>query len=202
MSAHAQSFALCSFLLAGCDLEPKSKGELQGVAEAEARRAAAAANPIVPDDDQAAIDRFDSMLNQDANVQLIEELPPYLEKYPNSYQGYLLLGWAYSRSDRFDEAMAAFEHAIELNPNAAEAYSSLTVIELKRGNYDKALEVGMKGWELSDKQDPIIAANLAIACHYAKDEKQRDEMLELARSLGYPKMARLEDIISGKLDPF
>jgi tetratricopeptide (TPR) repeat protein len=236
MSAHAQSFALCSFLLAGCDLEPKSKGELQGVAEAEARRAAAAANPIVPDDDQAAIDRFDSMLNQDANVQLIEELPPYLEKYPNSYQGYLLLGWAYSRSDRLDEAMAAFERsielnpkfenayvgqgvvwrergdldkavasyhkALELNPNAAEAYSSLTVIELKRGNYDKALEVGMKGWELSDKQDPIIAANLAIACHYAKDEKQRDEMLELARSLGYPKMARLEDIISGKLDPF
>jgi tetratricopeptide (TPR) repeat protein len=224
VSAHAKSFALCSLLLAGCGFEGIP---WQGVAEAEARRAS---------DDPLAIKRFESMLTQGANVELIEQLPPYLEKYPNSYQGHFLLGWAYSRSDRFDEAMAAFEHAIEinpkfdnayvgqgvvwrergdldkavasyqkaleLNPKAAEAYSSLTVVELERGNYDKAVELGTQGWELSDKQDPVIAANLAIAYHYAKHETKRDEMLGLARSLGYPKMAALEEIISGALDPF
>lgn len=229
-------FALCSFVLASCGLEAQPKPE-RGVAEAEAQGApTVAANPIIPDDDPAAIARFDSMLNQGANVQLIEELPPYLEKYPSSHTGQYLLGWAYSRSDRLDEAMAAFERAtelnptwdiayvgqgvvwrkrgdldkaeaaylkaIELNPQAAEAYSSLIAIELKRGNYQKAHEIGSKAWELSNKKDPTIAANFAIACHYIEDVKKRDELVEVARSLGYTKMAQLEDIASGELDPF
>lgn len=226
--------ALCSFLLAGCEPEFKPA---PGPAEVAAQKAPPTpVKPIVPDDDAAAIDRFDSMLDQGAHVQLIEELPLYLEKYPNSYKGYNQLGWAYARSDRLDEATAAFERAaelnpkwdnayvgqgvvwrkrgdldkavaayekaLEINPNAAEAHSSLTVIELARGNYEKANEVAAKAWKLSDKKDATIAANLAIAAHYVKDTKTRDEMVTVAKSLNYRNMATLEDIVSGKSNPF
>jgi tetratricopeptide (TPR) repeat protein len=215
--------------LAACDPSPKPTPGANGSEPA-------ASAPVIPDDDPTAIHRFESMLDEGAYVQLIEELPPYLETHPNSYRGHHTLGWAFIRTDRFDEALAAFERALAINPkfdnsyvgqgvvwrergdldkavaayqkaieiapNYPEAYSSLVVIELTRGNYQDAYALGAKAWAKSNKKDPVIAANYAIACHYANDEETRDAMIATARTLGYRNMGVIDDIVAGVSDPF
>jgi tetratricopeptide (TPR) repeat protein len=227
--------ALATLAVAGCDPLAKLSPE-GGEPKTEPEPHPTAAAPIIPDDDPAAITRFESMLDEGAYVQMIEELPPYLEQYPNSYRGQHVLGWAYTYTDRFDEAMTAFERALVLNPkwdnsyvgqgvvwrergeldkavaayrkaidiapDYPEAYSSLVVIELTRGKYRDAYELGAKAWAKSTKKDPVIAANYAIACHYVEDYDTRDAMLATARTLGYKNMATLEDIVAGVTDPF
>lgn len=195
---------------------------------------AAQESGIVPDDDNARILEFESMLNKGAYTQLINEMPKYLEKYENSYRGHNLLGWAYLKTDAYDDAMKHFEKSVEINPkwdngyvgqgavwrargdldkaSAAyhkaidilpsnpEAYGSLVVVEIKRGDMKEAVKMGEKAWELSDKTDPTLASNLCIAYHYDGQEKKRDAMYAEAKKLGYLNMATLDQIIAGEID--
>ncbi len=195
---------------------------------------AAKESPIVPDDDTARLMEFEEMLNKGAFTQLIKEMPAYLEKHENSYQGHNLLGWAYLKTDAYDDAMKHFEKSVEINPkwdngfvgqgavwrargdldkaSAAyhkaielvpsnpEAYGSLVVVEIKRGDMKEAVKMGEKAWALSDKTDPTLASNLCIAYHYDGQETKRDEMYGKAKELGYLNMATLDQIIAGEID--
>jgi len=50
-----------------------------------------------------------------------------------------------------------------------------------------------------DKSDPVIAANLAVACHYNNDTENRDKFTRIAEQLGYKNLDALQQIYSGEL---
>ena len=94
--------------------------------------------------------------------------------------------------------MEYYNKSVKINPNYAQAYTSMAVIELKRYRDQHAVELGQKAFEL-DKRDPVIAANLAVAYHYNKRFGERDRMYEESRKLGYRKMASLDRIFKGEI---
>jgi len=177
------------------------------------------------------LQEIDSRFNNAEYDYVIQELKIYLDKYPESYKGWNLLGWAYLKNDQLEQAEQSFNNSIGINaewdnsyvgkgalyrklgdldkanqsyqqvlslfPENAEAYSSLVVIELMRGNDKKAVEYGEKAWEL--RQDlPSIPANLSIAYHYLGDFIKRDEFYGYAQELDYHNLQALQDIFDGK----
>ncbi len=94
--------------------------------------------------------------------------------------------------------MDAYEKTVQIDPNYADAFSSMSIIALKRNEDEKALEYAQKGYEL-DKANPVIAANLAVAYHYKGDRKNRDKFTKIAKQLGYKDLDSLQKIYSGNL---
>ncbi|MDO6491740.1 MULTISPECIES: tetratricopeptide repeat protein [unclassified Cellulophaga] len=101
----------------------------------------------------------------------------------------------------YEKAADLYEKAIAINPKYAEAYSSLVVIYLKQKEFEKATEVGVKSYEL-DKGNPVIAANLCVAFHYAGDSISREKYFNEAKINGYPNLIGIRNIIDGELTVF
>jgi tetratricopeptide (TPR) repeat protein len=133
-------------------------------------------------DDEGARDAFERALELDSADA-------------NSYVG---LGIYHRRANDLDKASDMYTKAIELAPDEAEAYSSKVIIDLMRGDYSTAVADGEKAWEL-DPTSAIIAANLAVAYHYAGKTDLRDSMAAKAEELGYASMDSLQAIFDGTI---
>lgn len=108
-------------------------------------------------------------------------------------------GVVYRTRKDYPAAEAMYLKALEHDPAYAQAYSSLVVIAFKRGQDAKALEYAKRGYEL-DPSDATIAANYAVALHYAGSFEERDRLTQRAEELGYKKLDRLQSIYAGDLD--
>ncbi len=98
----------------------------------------------------------------------------------------------------YETAMNHYSRAVEIDPEYAQAYSSMVTIGLKLHQDDKALTYAQKARAL-DRSDPVIAANLAIAYHYNDMPAERDAQARAASKLGYAKMDSLRSIFRGEL---
>lgn len=178
-------------------------------------------------DDIIELQAIDAKFDNGRFTETVKECRHYLHRYPNSYQGWTLMGWAYCQIDSLESALQCFDKALVINPKAdnayvgkgsvsralgdlvearknyvtaiaiepdnAEAYSSLVVIEIAEGNYSQAVEYGEKAWNM-DTTNPIVASNLSLAYHYKGDYKQRNRLFEQARQLGYYNLDMLEEV--------
>lgn len=131
----------------------------------------------------AAANAFETALK--INPQLVEAI---------TGQGILL-----RQQGRHDEALAMYQRALEIDPNYAQAYSSMVAIALIQKDYPKAVQYGEQSYRL-DGTDPVIAANLAIAYHYLGDVANRDKFRSVAADLNYQSMDSLQQIFSGELE--
>ncbi len=120
-----------------------------------------------------------------------------LELDPRAAQAHTNLGIIHRRRKEYDLAMESYRKAVEIDPGHAQAWSSMAVIELKRNRDAEALAFARKAATL-DPEDPVMAANLAVALHYNGQVEERDQAFETARRLGYKKMDALQDIFDGK----
>jgi tetratricopeptide (TPR) repeat protein len=110
-----------------------------------------------------------------------------IEHNAKSYEAYTGLGVLARKNQDYDRALDYYNQALAINPDYAQAYSSMAGIELKRYQDQRALELAEKAYSL-DQEDPVIAANLAIAYHYNGRIADRDRMYEESRKLGYDKL--------------
>lgn len=140
---------------------------------------------IALEDDEKARNAFDNAVKID----------------PNMEEAVTGLGIVERMSGNYEKAAKLYERAIEINPKYAEAYSSLVVIYLKQKEFTKATEVGVKSYEL-DKGNPVIAANLCVAFHYAGDSISREKYFNEAKINGYRNLAGIREIIDGELTVF
>ena len=106
-------------------------------------------------------------------------------------------GATYRKAGDNDNARKSYLKAISILPDNAEAYSSLSVIEMLEDHSDKAVEYGEKAWALR-KDLPSVPANLAIAYHYLGDNSKRDHYYKHAERLGYYRLQTVKDIFDGK----
>jgi cytochrome c-type biogenesis protein CcmH len=76
----------------------------------------------------------------DVNV-MIERLAARLQTAPDDVKGWRMLGWSYYHTGRYEEAAAAYERAVALDPNSAElkrAYDEAKAQASGRDNLDTA----------------------------------------------------------------
>jgi cytochrome c-type biogenesis protein CcmH len=69
-------------------------------------------------DDKASVAPTDKML-PDVNT-MIERLADRLKTSPKDLEGWRMLGWSYFQTGRYQQAAAAYERAVELDPSSAE----------------------------------------------------------------------------------
>lgn len=121
-----------------------------------------------------------------------------LEINPEWDNAHVGKGAVYRKQGDVENARKSYLAAIAILPENAEAYASLLVIELMEGNDQRAVEYGERAWELR-QDDPTIAANLAVAYHYAGDLPKRDEFYRHAERLGYHRLETIQEIFDGTI---
>jgi Flp pilus assembly protein TadD len=117
-----------------------------------------------------------------------------LELDPEDDNSYVGLGGYYRRTNDLATANEMYARAIELEPDQPEAYSSMSAVDILRGDYANAVAHGEKAWAL-DSSNAAVAANLAVAYHYNGEFGKRDVFIKSAEDLGYARMDRLREMV-------
>jgi len=118
---------------------------------------------------------------------------------PNLVKAITGQGILMRKQGQYDQSLAMYQRALEIDPNYAQAYSSMVAIEIIRKNYAKAVQYGEQSYRL-DNTDPVIAANLIIAYHYLGDVANRDKFKNIAAQLNYKSMDSLQQIIDSDVE--
>lgn len=120
-----------------------------------------------------------------------------LELHPD-YRGCVTLGMLNRTLGKNEEAKAAYEQAIALDPSKAEAYASLGALLLVQGDAQGALPILEKARDAEPKI-AVIHANLAICYAMLKNEEAARMSLKEAEALrceNYAEFAdRVDDIL-------
>ena len=151
-----------------------------------------------PKDDLAWTIKGNILEDLDMDDKAEEAYRSALKLNKENFQATTGLGVFYRKQGDYQQAMSYYRKALELEPGYAQAYSSMAIIELKRNNDAEALRLAKIAYD-NDKEDPVIAANLAVTYHYNDNEKERDKFTEIARKLGYKNINALQQIYSGEL---
>lgn len=115
---------------------------------------------------------------------------------PNLVKAITGQGILLRKQGQYDQSLAMYQRALEIDPNYAQAYSSMVAIAIVRKDYAKAVQYGQQSYRL-DNEDPEIAANLTIAYHFLGDLANRDKFKNVAAQLNYKNMDSLQQIING-----
>jgi len=103
----------------------------------------------------------------------------------DQYQAMSSLGSIFLVERDYDQAMNYFREAVTVNPEFAQAWSSMIIVALKQYKDDLALECAEKALLLAST-DPTVAANAAVAYHVNNNFEMRDQLTLKARELGIP----------------
>jgi tetratricopeptide (TPR) repeat protein len=91
----------------------------------------------------------------------IERLRKFLERHPDSWNGWFMLGWALRRLKRWQDAIACFRKALEIGGGCTDTYNELAICLMETGCYDEARNELEKALSLDEKNTKIIS-NMAI----------------------------------------
>ena len=77
-----------------------------------------------------------------------------VQRFPDNYYAYLLLGSAYRYKDELDNSRTAYEKAIKINPNLADAYLGLGATYYAEDDVDEAITYVKKAVEINPRLMP------------------------------------------------
>lgn len=149
-----------------------------------------------PDDDLAWTILGNAKLDVENYDEAENAYSRAIEINPDGFQAWTGLGVLNRILGDGDRAMECYEKALEINPNYAEAHTSMAVLALQLHQDAKALEHAERAYEI-DKQNPVVAANLAVVYHYNGMFEQRDAMTKEAERLGYENAELLHRLYEG-----
>ncbi|RUR83499.1 hypothetical protein PCC6912_23320 [Chlorogloeopsis fritschii PCC 6912] len=94
--------------------------------------------------------------------QEIKELKIFLKENPHHAKEYVNLGTRYYLLNQVTEAMRAYNQAISLDSNLAEAYNNRSVLFIDEDNYEKAIQDTRKAIRINPNFD-VAYSNLGLA---------------------------------------
>ena len=116
---------------------------------------------IGQDDNQRFLE-INSHMDQGDYAYVIDEMPLYLEDYPESYLGWNVLGWAYLKNGQLEKAEESFDRAIAINEAWDNGYVGKGALYRKLGDLDKdELALQVKRRQVALKQ-AMIAGQLQL----------------------------------------
>jgi tetratricopeptide (TPR) repeat protein len=105
---------------------------------------------------------LDQALNNAQYDHVIKHAQIYLDEYPESDQVWILLGWAYAKTDNVDKSKECFDKALAINKSNDNAYVGLGVVYRKLGDNDKARESYAEALRLLPKNPEALSSLLVI----------------------------------------
>lgn len=136
------------------------------------------------------------LINQGKEKEALEEIRKFLEKNPNVWNAWFMLGWALRRMGRFADAQQAFEKTLTVEGGEkADTFNELAICYMEQGDTDKSRMVLEKALSLEPENTKIISnlgylalkeGNTSEACAYFQtvleyDPNDKIALAELAR---------------------
>ena len=103
---------------------------------------------------------------------MIDRLAARLKDRPGDTAGWRMLGWSYFHTGRYDEAVAAYAHAVELDPSSVEVKAAYEDAKAKSSNRDAAN---------TDVPAGVVAATATSGDPRPELFKEADQMLPAER---------------------
>ena len=116
-----------------------------------------------------------------------------IKKWKTDHEVWLLAGYTAQDQEAHDEALRAFDEAVQLRPDNVEALAARASALLDLGRVDDALEDAREAKELAPK-DPLARHTLATALELAGQKKLAEREYLAAERLdpeGYPRPERV-----------
>ncbi len=103
------------------------------------------------------------LITQDRNQEGIEIISTFLIENPEVWNAWFLKGWGLRKLEKFEEALAAFSKAFELNNDQVEVLNELAICQMELNRFEKAEELLMKAYQ-SDPENTKVISNMGILC--------------------------------------
>jgi cytochrome c-type biogenesis protein CcmH len=110
---------------------------------------------------------------------MIDRLAARLKDSPGDTAGWRMLGWSYFHTERYDEAAAAYAHAVELDPSSVEVKAAYEDAKAKSSNRDATS---------ADEPAGAVAAMAKSGDPSPEVFKKADQMLPAEREAGIRSM--------------
>ena len=94
-------------------------------------------------------------------------------------------GHAFFHLDRFSEALACIDKALELNPEYAPAYRNVSEIYIITKNYVGAYEMAERALTIAKESDDIIMSLFLTICSFLFQNKHEDAKSKLNGLIDY-----------------
>lgn len=110
----------------------------------------------------------------------VQQLTAYLEQYPRDDLALTILGNAHEDLDQDDQARAAYDRALAINPRRHEAINGLGILHRKRGDDEAAMDAYRRALAIEPGYAQAYSSMTVVALRLHRDA----EALEYARK-GY-----------------
>jgi Tfp pilus assembly protein PilF len=95
----------------------------------------------------------------------------YIKNYPQSVDGWNLLGWTYAKTDELDKANESFDKSLQLDPKNDNAYVGKGVIFRKQGNNEQAKASYLKAIEIKPNNAEAFSSLMTIEIMAGNNDK-------------------------------
>lgn len=94
----------------------------------------------------------------------LEKIRKFIESNPKVWNAWFLLGWGLRKLGRYQDALVAFNKALELGGNTnSDTFNEIAICNLEQNNIKEAKEALLKAFKISP-EDPKIISNLGYVC--------------------------------------
>ncbi len=93
----------------------------------------------------------------------LEKAMQFVEKYPDVWNGWFLVGWANRRLGRWSEGAQAFHTALEKGADGADVYNELSICEIEAGDLEAARSHLERALRIEPENEKIIVNLGALA---------------------------------------
>lgn len=93
--------------------------------------------------DELFLDAVDDMRMQKPD-EAIKKIKEYIKIEPEFWNAWFILGWAYRKKEKYEEAFEAFEKSLELGCDRVDVYNELGICLLEMDDYKESREYLLK----------------------------------------------------------
>ncbi len=119
------------------------------------------------------------LCKEEEGIKIISE---FIEKSPDIWNAWFLLGWGYRRIGKYKEAYDAFSKVIELGEKSVDVLNEIAICSIETGKYKEAEKYLLQALKIEPENVKIIS-NLGIL-HYKNGDLKKAQSFFLA-SLEY-----------------
>lgn len=113
---------------------------------------------------------FIRMGDESAGIERIRE---FLERFPNAWNAWFLLGWGHRRLEEFQQAREAFLKAVELGADNGDTFNELAICDMELDEYGEARRHLAQALQLEPDNTKVMANFGVLSMKLGDNEEAR-----------------------------